>query len=171
MAKLLGLARLERKLRRLPDVATAKIKEVMEQSANEIVRMMKSLVPTGAPGSSEGRQGSKPATNYGALRDSIGWTWGSAPKGALTLGRVKGPQLGKGLTITIYAGDAKAFYARWVEFGTAPHIAGGKFKGAIHPGTAARPYFFPSYRANRKPAKAAIRKAVRAAAKQVAAGG
>ncbi|MCO7736447.1 HK97 gp10 family phage protein [Brucella intermedia] len=41
-------------------------------------------------------------------------------------------------------------YAIGVEFGTSPHIAGGKFKGAMHPGTSAQPFFWPSYRMLRK---------------------
>ena len=37
-----------------------------------------------------------------------------------------------------------------VEFGTPPHIAGGMFEGAKHPGQKAHPFFWTSYRANRK---------------------
>ncbi|KAB2729396.1 HK97 gp10 family phage protein [Brucella intermedia] len=41
-------------------------------------------------------------------------------------------------------------YALGVEFGTAPHIAGGVFEGAQHPGTSGQPFFWPSYRMLRK---------------------
>lgn len=153
-ATILGLARLEQKIKALPSIAIEKIKAAMEASADHIVRMAKSLVPV----------------DDGDLMNSIGWTWGAPPRGALTLGKLTGSELGKGLTITIYAGNDVAFYARWVEFGTAPHINGGLFAGTEHPGTTAQPFFFVSYRATRKKTKRDIRKAVRDAAREVAKG-
>ncbi|PDS67962.1 MULTISPECIES: HK97-gp10 family putative phage morphogenesis protein [Rhizobium] len=147
-----GLKELQRKLDRLPAVAKARIREAMEQGADEIVSMMRSLVPT----------------DSGDLRDSIAWTWGRAPKGALTLGKVQ--SVGGDLTITVYAGNATAYYSRFVEFGTAPHTAGGMFAGATIPAIAASPFFFVSYRANRKKVKSRITRAINKAAKQVAAG-
>ena len=57
------------------------------------------------------------------------------------------------MTITIYAGDDKAFYARFVEFGTV------KMK--------AIPFFFPAYRTNKKRAKSRVRRAHTKAAKIV----
>ncbi|AXQ93203.1 HK97 gp10 family phage protein [Cereibacter azotoformans] len=147
MARILNLARLERKLRRLPTAALAEIKPAMEAAAKEMVAMMKSLVPE----------------DTGALKDSIGWTWGKAPKGSMVIAAVKA-SLGGELTITIYAGsrdkglgDMDAYYARWVEFGTQKMTA--------------RPYFYVSYRANKKSAGRKIRAGVRRAAKKVAAGG
>ncbi len=147
-----GLKELQRKLDRLPAVAKARIREAMEQGADEIVSMMRSLVPT----------------DSGDLRDSIAWTYGRAPKGALTLGKVQ--SVGGDLTITVYAGNATAFYSRFVEFGTAAHTAGGKFAGATIPAVAASPFFFISYRANRKKVKSRITRAINKAAKEVAAG-
>lgn len=149
---ILGLAALEKKLKRLPDKVTAKIKAAMEQSADEIVSMMKSLVPV----------------DDGDLKNSIGWTWGKAPKGSMVLAQAKA-SLGGDLTLTIYAGDNKAFYARWVEFGTAAHTNKGMFAGTDNPGARSQPFFFASYRANKKSAKRRISKAVRDAAKEVAA--
>lgn len=153
MTKLLNLVRLDRKLKRLPLVASQKIRLAMESIAVDIVAMMKSLV----------------AKEDGDLMESIGWTWGKAPKGALAVASVNA-SLGGDLTITIYAGSSEAYYARWVEFGTARHQNKGKFEGTVHPGTAAQPYFYVSFRANRKPGLRAIRKATRDAAKQVASG-
>ncbi|MBY3386403.1 HK97-gp10 family putative phage morphogenesis protein [Rhizobium laguerreae] len=147
-----GLKELQRKLDRLPAVAKARIREAMEQGADEIVTMMRSLVPT----------------DRGDLRDSIAWTYGRAPKGALSLGKVQA--VGGDLTITIYAGNATAYYSRFVEFGTASHTAGGKFAGATIPAIAASPFFFVSFRANRKKVKSRITRAINKAAKEVAAG-
>lgn len=153
MTKILNLARLHRKLKRLPQVATQHIRSEMEKIADNIVAMMKSLV----------------AKDEGDLRDSIGWTWGKAPKGSMVISTVKA-SLGGDLTLTIYAGNAEAYYARWVEFGTASHPNKGKFTGTTHPGTSAQPFFYVSWRANKKGAVRAVRKASRDAAKKVAAG-
>lgn len=151
-----GLDRLRRKFKRLPQLAREEIRKAMEQSASEIVAMMKSLVPVAS----------------GDLQESIGWTWGEAPEGAMVIGKVRGNQRGRdNPQITIYAGGGDAFYARMVEFGTSPFTNGGKFAGSENPGTAAQPYFFPSWRAGRKRAKGRVTRAINKAAKRAAAGG
>ncbi len=153
MTKILNLDRLNRKLAKLPAVAKQMIRQAMEAKASEIVAMMKNLVPV----------------DDGTLRDSIGWTWGNAPKGSLVIASVQSTG-SDGMTLTIYAGDREAFYARWVEFGTARHENGGLFAGSNHPGTTAQPFFFVSWRVNKKRTVRAIRKASRDSAKKVAAG-
>lgn len=139
-AEIKNADRLLRKLTIIPEAMREKIRVAMADEADEIVAMMKRLAPV----------------DDGDLRDSIGWRWGSkAPKGSMSLGTVQAPAMGSTLTLTIYAGNNKAFYARFVEFGTVKMVK--------------RPFFFPSYRARRKEAKRAIRAAVRAAARQVVA--
>lgn len=138
--KVLGLESLRRKLKLIPQEAKAEIRKALEASADEIVKMAKSLAPV----------------DSGDLQMSVSWTWGEAPKGSMLLGRVVGPNDKNDLTITIYAGGSEAFYARWIEFGTE------KMK--------AQPFFLPSYRANRKRARARITRGVTKAAKKVAAG-
>lgn len=153
MTRILGLAKLQRKLQRMPEVAKARIQTAMEDSANEIVELMKSLV----------------AVDSGDLRDSIGWTWGKKPKYAQALAMVKSSLAGD-LTLTIFAGNSKVRYAHLVEFATRAHINGGQFPGTQHPGTAAQPFFFVSWRALRKRTKSRIKSAINKAAKDVAAG-
>lgn len=153
MTKIQGLDRLKRKLVKLPQMAKQMIRQQMEKTAEEIVTIMKNLV----------------AVDDGKLRDSIGWTWGKAPKGSITLASVKSTGA-DGLTLTIYAGNSDAFYARWVEFGTARHENSGLSAGSIHPGTTAQPFFYVSWRANKRRAVRAISKATRDAAKKVATG-
>ncbi|THK38107.1 HK97 gp10 family phage protein [Ensifer sp. MPMI2T] len=156
--KVIGLDRLNRKLALLPIAAQRKIRDAMEQGADEIVAMMKALVPE----------------KSGDLKGSIAWTWGDAPKGALTIATVRGRGVrstGSENLITIYAGNADAYYARFVEFGTAAHTAGGMFAGATIPAIPASPFFFVSYRANRKRVKSRITRAVNKTAREVAAGG
>lgn len=149
-----GLARLSRKLKRLPTLAREEIGKAMEAIAAQVVAMAKSLV----------------AVDDGDLRDSIGWTWGEAPQGSISLGVVKGGASDT-LRITIYAGNDKAFYARWVEFGTSAHSNGGKFAGTDNPGTTAQPFFYPAWRALRKSARGQLSRAITKSAKRAAAGG
>lgn len=151
-----GLASLQRKLKALPKAAEEEIAKAMEQSAEEIVRLAKSLAPV----------------DDGDLQMSISWTWGDAPKGSMALGKVKSQGKGAGnLQITVFAGGGHAFYARFVEFGTSAHLNAGRFAGSEHPGTAAQPFFYPAYRAVRKRAKGRVTRAITRSAKKVAAGG
>lgn len=147
-----GLDRLNRKLKALPEIAEKRIRAAMEDSASEIVSMMKRLAPV----------------DDGDLQMSISWTWGDAPKGSMAVATVQRKRGRSGPRITIFAGNREAFYARWVEFGTAPHINGGRFAGTKNPGTRAQPFFYVSFRANRRRTKSAISRAITRAAKEVA---
>lgn len=104
----------------------------MEKSADEIVALAKRLCPV----------------DQGDLRDSIGWTWGDAPEGSVVLASTKGAVL----RITIFAGNDEAFYARWVEHGTAA--------------MAAHPFFFPAFRILKKRANNRTKRAVAKAVKE-----
>nr|WP_313012409.1 HK97 gp10 family phage protein [Brucella intermedia] len=148
----LGLKSLNRKLKALPALAEAAIKLAMEQGAEEIVAMMKRLVPV----------------DNGDLRDSIGWTWGDAPSYSQRIGAVKSKT--GNLKITIYAGNSKVRYAHLVEFGSAPHINGGMFAGTQNPGAKGQPFFFVSFRALRRRTKSRITRAINKSAKQIASG-
>ncbi|NTA58430.1 HK97 gp10 family phage protein [Agrobacterium tumefaciens] len=148
-----GLDKLNRKLKQLPAAAEKRIKEAMGQGADEIVALMKALV----------------AVDSGELRDSIGWTWGDAPKYSQKIATVKSTD-GK-LVITIYAGNSKVRYAHLVEFATKAHENGGLYAGTQHPGTKAQPFFFVSYRALRRRTKSRITRAINKSAKEVASGG
>lgn len=154
--KIQNLARLDRKISRLPQIAKKEIKAAMAEAATEVVAMMKSLVPV--------LQSNDKRRRAGALRDSIGWTWGKAPKGSLVVATLKGAGFAGDLTITIYAGSRDkargiddAYYVRWVEFGTAK--------------VSAQPFFYVSWRANRRKAKRKVSTAVRKSALKVAKGG
>lgn len=148
-ATILGLARLQRKLDRMPKVAKELIRQRMAEVADDTVRMMKSLA--GDP----------------AIINSIGWTWGAAPKGSRVVAVAKGAGLGGDLTITIYAGDNDAFYVWWWEFGTADRVQ--KTTGRRAGRMTAGPFFFVSWRAQRRSARNKMRRAVRDAARAVAA--
>lgn len=130
-------AELSKKLAALPKAVKEEIRAALSTSAQEIVAVAKRLVPV----------------DRGDLRDSIGWTFGKAPKGSISLAEANFGDL----SVTVFAGNEKAFYARWVEFGTVKMRA--------------HPYFFVSYRAVRKRAKSRISRATTKAAKKVAANG
>ena len=51
---------------------------------------------------------------------------------------------------------ADAFYAKFVEFGTAPRINGGQFAGTKHPGTRPQPFMRPAWDAMQDVALARI---------------
>lgn len=136
-----GVTAFHARLVAVPDKIRKAVVPVMEAQATKIVAEMKRLVPV----------------DKGVLRDSIGWTWGSAPKGAVTLGSVGGSPRAA-LRITIYAGTrdkslggADAFHAVFQEFGTKK--------------MAASPFFWPAWRRGRSGAKSAISRAVRKALK------
>lgn len=144
-----GVAALTRKLTvTIPAKVRAATRKAMEAGAEDVVGMMKRLVPV----------------DNGDLRDSIGWTWGKAPKYAQKIAKVKAADGDE--SITIYAGNDKVRYAHLVEFGTSRHVNGGKFAGTENPGATAQPFFYVSWRASRKSVKSRITRAMRKAIRE-----
>lgn len=141
--KIENLERFKRKLAAMPAVAREEIRAAIAASAEEIVDLMKRMVPV----------------DKGDLRDSIAWTWGNAPKGTTVLATSssRGAAADAGLVATIYAGGGDAYHAFWVEFGTV--------------NMKAQPFFFPAFRIGKKRARSRIARATTKAAKKVAAGG
>jgi len=141
-----GLDKLKRKFSALPEAMQAEIRKAQEAGAEDMAGMARRLVPH----------------DSGALEASIGWTYGDPPTGSIGGGGgSKAPPsqaTGTGTDrISVYAGDAKAYYARWVEFGT-----------VARPAT---PFFFPAYRALKKKNKSRNTRAMSKVAKRIAAGG
>lgn len=153
--KIRNVSRLKKKLASLPRIARQEMRKALDQSAAEIVDIQKRFAPF----------------ESGALRNSIDYTFGAY---RAENSNVRGVTGGRGrlddddLTVTIHAGDAKAYYAAFVEFGTDPHINGGKFAGSKNPGTTAQPFFYPGYRLGKKRAKSRIARAATKAARKVA---
>jgi len=142
-----NVQRFMRKLRQMPQVAKDEIRKGLEQSADEIVDLMKRMVPV----------------DEGKLRESIGWTWGAPPEGATVLGRAKAQA---GLMITIYAGDRSTIVtnSRGIEF----QNAFIQEFGAVH--RSANPYFRPAWRINGKRARSRVSRSIGKAARKVATG-
>jgi HK97 gp10 family phage protein len=138
-----GLDALHRRFDAIPQKIIAAVADQLEKEAVKVVADMKAIVPV----------------RTGALRDSIGWTWGDAPKGSISIGKVQNREYEQ-IAITIYAGtrdkslgSADAFYAHFVEFGTSREKDG------------ARPFFFPAWRANKRRVRGNIKRAVSKAIK------
>jgi len=131
--------------KKIPDAVEKAATEALEQGATEIVATMKRLVPI----------------DSGALRDSIGWTWGDPPEGAMVLGGSKAVGGEGRREITIYAGNAltrvgsrKQFQlARLQEFGTKEMDA--------------NPFFFPAYRTLRRRVRSRITRNMKKAIRDV----
>lgn len=150
-------ARLKRRLKAVTDLARPEVSAEMANSADDTVRLMRHLV----------------AVDQGDARDSITWVHGNPPPTKAT-GAIRLPSgsSSDGERISIFAGNEKAYYVRWLEFGTRPSVKGERVRdangrkhkaGRTHTGTTAQPFFFPAWRANRKNAKKAIAKAIRKA--------
>jgi len=135
-----GVEQLRARFRRIPQNLQAEIERTMETQAKKIVADMKRLV----------------RVDKGALRDSIGWTWGDVPSGAMTIGTVAPSRREQIMAIKIYAGtrdkslgDRDAFYGVFQEFGTQ--------------NMAANPFFWPTWRRSRTRVKSAMSRALRKA--------
>lgn len=153
----------------LPQALRAEIRAALEVSAEEMVDLAKRFVPI----------------DSGALRNSISYTFGrfkpenSNVRGiSSTAENARDAKGDAGLLVTVHAGNAKAWYASLVEFGTASHTIKPKRPGGVlgfngtaveevhHPGASARPYFFPAYRLSRQRAKSRLARSIRAGAKK-----
>lgn len=52
----------------------------------------------------------------------------------------------------LYMGPTReGWHGHFVEFGTAPHVNGGKFAGTSHPGTAPQPFMRPAFDTEARP--------------------
>lgn len=151
-----GRDRLRRRLAALPKAARQDIRVSLEKGAQEVVSAQRRLAPVGDSD----------------LVNSIGYTVGPVEEQRGAGGLVSAAAVGDpDLSVAVHAGDEKAFYARWVEFGTRPFTAGGTHAGAVHPGTVAQPFFYPGYRLLRKRIVGRVTRATRKSARDAAKGG
>jgi hypothetical protein len=151
MAKIEGREKLRAKFKALPQAARDAIGKAVRQSAEDLVGLQQRLVPI----------------EKGTLRDSIRFEIFE----------------GEEFRATVIAGGTAATRrelrkgsgrftdeAVLAEFGTHAHRAGGKFRGALIPAEPPRAFFYPAWRAMKKPIKSRISRAITSAAKKVAAG-
>lgn len=135
--KIKGKDAFAKQLAALPAAMKDEIRKAIVTSAEDTVDVAKRFAPVAT----------------GALRNSIGWTGGAVPRGAISTGsNARAAKSDEGLAATVYAGDGVAFYARFQEFGTTEMPA--------------QPFFYPAYRLTKKRAKARIQRAVTKGAKK-----
>jgi HK97 gp10 family phage protein len=145
-----GRAALLRKLARLPRAVKADSGRAVVSAADDLVARQKQAV----------------AVDTGALRASIVAT--PTADGLRVRVTAGGPKT----TVEARKGSgAKWDYALGVEFGVAAHKAGGLFAGARHPGQAAQPFFYPTWRLTKRAARAKISRAIGKSVKKAFAGG
>lgn len=140
----------------VPKLVEDRVRAELVKQMDALVADLKARAPVYTGPETHRSDGSR--IDPGALRDSIRWVWGKAPKGSITLGEanVGGANEEEGIRITVIAGGkgpwGDAFYARWVEFGTV------KWAGS--------PFFWGTYRDRRRRIRAGITRAIRAAIKE-----
>lgn len=153
-----GIGRLQRRLAAIPSEVRKAVRPTLVREGEKIADTMRMLVPV----------------DDGDLKASIGVTVGGyVPDNPNVRGVSYSPIKGsEDLSVTVHVGDETAYYAAFVEFGTAAHNAakgGGTKKGKrslkagkgiAHPGGAAQPFFWPAVRLHNKKARAAIKRAI-----------
>jgi len=153
-----GLAELNRRWLAIPLRVREAVRLVMESTADEIVADMQRLVPV----------------DTGALKASIGWTSGDAPKGTLTIGFFGGREFGT-LRITFFSGGTPGT-ARQQRRASGTRKSDQKRTGSFDSDTArfqefgtlkmpANPFFFPVWRVWRRRVKTRISRAITKALK------
>lgn len=135
MTQVQGLAEFEARFKAIPERVRKAVRYAMQDVADQLVEDMFNTAPQG---------------ETLRLAGSIGWTWGEAPRGSMTIGTVGGRDYGT-MRITIFAGGRLAFYASFQEFGTTKMPA--------------NPFFYPVWRARRRWARARITRAINQALK------
>lgn len=154
------LASFNRKLDRVIRDTQSEMRLAIGKAAQMVVEEQRRLAPV----------------QSGALRNSITWNWGSAPKYA-TMKAVRKSR-DSSMMAVISAGNEAVRYAHLVEFGTAPHsLAKGASRkrgrlqdqGVMHPGATAQPFFWPGWRLARNKARRMIRKDLQTAVRRAAA--
>jgi HK97 gp10 family phage protein len=125
----------------LPDAVKKQIRPTIEKNAKKINNLQKQLAPV----------------DTGALRLNISYRMGVSPILSSSASfSTTGKQTGDpDLSAFIYAGTENkgepGWYARFIEFGTAPR--------AGHPGTSPQPFFYPAIRLLKRDVKRSIQRA------------
>ena len=139
MSRLEGAGLLLKRLRALPVKVRARTGPAVQKNAEELAAMMRSIAPV----------------DSGALKASI-----KAIKEDDLSVRVKAG--GAPTMVEIREGSGVMWdYALGIEFGIAPHKAGGKFEGAAIPAIRRQPFFWPVYRLVKRRYRSRIAAAMR----------
>lgn len=143
-----NISALKKRFRNLPRHVNEALTAQLEREAVKVVRAMEILKPN--------------------EKIEINWTWGDAPAGSITLGKVAQNEYAA-IRITIYASASSTKQSdfpaltRWFEFGTDERFTKtGAYRGKM----TASPFFFPGYRTRKDFIKRNLRNALRRAVKK-----
>jgi len=141
-----GLPQLRAAFNRVPEKIRDEVTIQVEREAERLVKQISQQKPVGIDGN--------PIDEI-----EVGWTWGAAPRGSITLGSVANNKFAK-VQVTVYARGkpGSGFGAAWFEFGTEMRVqkTTGKETGILP----AQPFFWPNYRDRRKFIKRNLRAAI-----------
>lgn len=139
-----GRERILARLQAIPKTIRAEVRPAIEKGAQKINDAQRALVPK----------------DSGALAASIGYSMGGyAAENSNVRGFASQAGGDPDLTAVLHAGNAEAFYAAFVEFGTSGHPQGGMYEGTEHKGTVPQPFFYPGYRASKRAVRASVSRA------------
>jgi len=145
-------AKLAKRLAAIPGEIVAQVRPALVQGAGDLADMARALAPE----------------DEGDLKASVAVT----PPGAVTPAYAEGGgrRVAAENQALVTVGNPQARHGHLVEFGTDPHVNGGRFAGTQHPGTAAQPFLLPAARLTEDRTRRRIGRAVAQAIRTVGAG-
>lgn len=150
--KLEGFKELDVALAQIEKKATQKavMRRALRNAALPVAAKANSMAPTGPTGRLSGSVivGTKISGEVGkvAYAKSMKATRGDKSASVKAMRDARRAAKGSAPVVEMFIGPVvQAFYARFVEFGTAPRINGGRFAGTQHPGTAPQPFMRPAW--------------------------
>lgn len=141
-----GLSSFRKRMRAIPQAARNAVQPALMKSAEEIADIQRALAPDDPSTSAPDLKSSIAVTGPGQTTPPY-----SQPGGAMVV-----PENMAVITV----GDTDVRYPHLVEFGTRARMTKSKEQSGHHPGTAAQPFFWPSFRMGRKRALARIKRAI-----------
>jgi len=139
---------LYRKLAQIAPMTEEEIAKANRKTGDELVTIARSFAPV----------------RTGRLRASIVASFPGQATPAHSQGGARPVPEG---SVLVTAGNNQVRYAHLVEYGTSPHVQGGRFAGTVHPGTPRRPFFWPAYRLVKKRHRGRISRAIKKAIQAV----
>ena len=150
-AKVSGFKELEAALMEIEKTATRKTvaRNALKKAGAPVAEKMRSLAPVDdgvLAGSIIVSTKIKGEAGKAAYAQTMRQTAGNKAAAVKSMRDARRAAKGSMPPVMMFVGPTtKAFHAHLVEFGTKPHINGGRFAGSKHPGTAAQPFARPAW--------------------------
>lgn len=150
-AKVTGLKELEAALLQIDKAATRKAlaRRALQKAGQPVADEMSSLAPRDQgvlAGSIAVSTKIKGEAGKAAYASTMRATAGNKAMAVKSMRDARRAAKGSMPPVMMFVGPTtRAYHAHLVEFGTAPHINGGRFAGTKHPGTAPQPFARPAW--------------------------